>query len=105
MREDLWRDLRALRETHGTTIVLTTHLMDEAEACDRVAILDGGRVVLSGRPRDLTAALGGDIITIETDRADAAGRAASASDSRCRRPSWMASCGSNAIAPTSSSAR
>ncbi len=69
-RGDLWRDLRRLRETHGTTIVLTTHLMDEAETCDRVAILDGGQIVVSGRPRDLTAALGGDIITIETDRAD-----------------------------------
>ena len=68
-REDLWRDLRALREAQGTTVVLTTHLMDEAEACDRVAILDSGRVVLSGRPGDLTAALGADIITIESDRA------------------------------------
>jgi ABC-2 type transport system ATP-binding protein len=67
VREDLWRDLRALREAQGTTIVLTTHLMDEAEACDRVAILDSGRVVLSGRPRDLTSALGGDIITIDAD--------------------------------------
>jgi ABC-2 type transport system ATP-binding protein len=67
-RADLWRDLRALREAQGTTIVLTTHLMDEAEACDRVAILDSGRVVLSGRPGDLTAALGGDILTIDSDR-------------------------------------
>jgi ABC-2 type transport system ATP-binding protein len=71
VRADLWRDLRALRETQGTTIVLTTHLMDEAEACDRVAILDSGRVVLSGRPGDLTAALGGDILTIDSDRPDA----------------------------------
>jgi ABC-2 type transport system ATP-binding protein len=70
VREELWRDLRALREAHGTTVVLTTHLMDEAEACDRVAVLDSGRVVLSGRPPDLTSALGGDIITIETDRAE-----------------------------------
>jgi ABC-2 type transport system ATP-binding protein len=68
VRADLWRDLRALREAQGTTIVLTTHLMDEAEACDRVAILDSGRVVLSGRPGDLTAALGGDILTIDSDR-------------------------------------
>jgi ABC-2 type transport system ATP-binding protein len=70
VRADLWRDLRALREAQGTTIVLTTHLMDEAEACDRVAILDNGRVVLSGRPRDLTAALGGGILTIDSDRPD-----------------------------------
>jgi ABC-2 type transport system ATP-binding protein len=71
VRADLWRDLRALREAQGTTIVLTTHLMDEAEACDRVAILDSGRVVLSGRPGDLTSALGGAILTIESDRPDA----------------------------------
>jgi ABC-2 type transport system ATP-binding protein len=71
VRGDLWRDLRVLREAQGTTIVLTTHLMDEAEACDRVAILDGGRLVLSGRPGDLTTALGGDILTIESDRPDA----------------------------------
>ena len=71
MRADLWRDLRALREAQGTTIVLTTHLMDEAEACDRVAILDSGRVVLSGRPGDLTSALGGEILTIDSDRPDA----------------------------------
>jgi ABC-2 type transport system ATP-binding protein len=71
LRADLWRDLRALREAQGTTIVLTTHLMDEAEACDHVAILDSGRLVLSGRPGDLTAALGGDILTIESDRPDA----------------------------------
>ena len=70
VREELWRDLRTLREASGTTIVLTTHLMDEAEACDRVAILDGGEVVLSGRPSDLTAALGGDILTIESERAE-----------------------------------
>jgi ABC-2 type transport system ATP-binding protein len=70
VRADLWRDLRELREAQGTTIVLTTHLMDEAEACDRVAILDSGRLVLSGRPGDLTAALGGDILTIDSDRPD-----------------------------------
>ena len=103
-REDLWRDLRALREATAPPIVLTTHLMDEAEACDRVAILDGGRIVLSGRPRDLTAALGGDIIAIETDRAEHWPRA-SASGSRCRRRSWTASSASSATAPTSSSAQ
>jgi ABC-2 type transport system ATP-binding protein len=75
VREDLWRDLRELRARLGTTIVLTSHLMDEAAACDRVALLDRGRVVLEGRPDDLTAALGGDVITIEArDPASLAGR-------------------------------
>jgi ABC-2 type transport system ATP-binding protein len=68
VREELWRDLRSLRDRDGTTVALTTHMMDEAGACDRVAILDRGRVVLSGRPSELTAALGGEILTIETDR-------------------------------------
>jgi ABC-2 type transport system ATP-binding protein len=66
VRDELWRDLRALRAETGTTIVLTTHLMDEAAACDRVALLDRGRIVLEGRPDDLTAALGGEILTIES---------------------------------------
>jgi ABC-2 type transport system ATP-binding protein len=70
IRETLWRDLRRLRESAGTTIVLTTHLMDEAAGCDRVALLDRGRLVLEGRPDDLTAQLGGDVITIETAAAD-----------------------------------
>jgi ABC-2 type transport system ATP-binding protein len=70
VREELWRDLRALGDGQGTTIVLTTHLMDEAEACDRVAILDRGRIVVSGRPSDLTRALGGEILTIEADEPD-----------------------------------
>jgi len=65
VREDLWRDLKGLRTAMGTTLVLTTHLMDEAAACDRVALLDRGRVVLEGQPDDLTSALGGDVITIE----------------------------------------
>ena len=65
VREELWRDLKGLRTAMGTTLVLTTHLMDEAAACDRVALLDRGRLVLEGRPDDLTSALGGDVITIE----------------------------------------
>jgi ABC-2 type transport system ATP-binding protein len=65
VRQALWRDLRELRASAGTTIVLTTHLMDEAAGCDRVALLDHGRIVLEGRPDELTARLGGDVITIE----------------------------------------
>jgi ABC-2 type transport system ATP-binding protein len=74
VRDDLWRVLRTLRDASGTTIVLTTHLMDEAAACDRVAILDRGRIVVAGRPTDLTHALGGEVISIESD--DLAGLAA-----------------------------
>ena len=75
VRADLWRDLASLRATLGTTVVFTTHLMDEAAGADRVALLDRGRVVLEGRPDELTAALGGEIVIIETgDAADLAAR-------------------------------
>ena len=63
-RRDLWEQLVALRARHGTTVVLTTHLMDEAALCDRVAILDAGRLVAVGRPSDLVAQVGGDVIWI-----------------------------------------
>jgi len=70
VREEIWADLRSLVAEGQTTIVLTTHLLDEAAGCDRVAILDAGRIVASGRPDALTASVGGDIITIETTGAD-----------------------------------
>jgi ABC-2 type transport system ATP-binding protein len=70
-RRDLWNQLVSLRDRHGTTIVLTTHLMDEAALCDRVAILDRGRLVASGPPASLTADVGGDVIWIATADAEA----------------------------------
>jgi ABC-2 type transport system ATP-binding protein len=69
-RRDLWTQLSALRERRGTTIVLTTHLMDEASLCDRVAILDAGRLVTMGRPADLTSEVGGDVVWITTPEAE-----------------------------------
>jgi ABC-2 type transport system ATP-binding protein len=69
-RRDLWRDLARVRTQLGTTVVMTTHLLDEAAACDRVVILDRGRLVLDGRPGDLTAAIGSEVVTIETADAE-----------------------------------
>jgi ABC-2 type transport system ATP-binding protein len=63
-RREMWRDLQRLREQRGTTIILTTHLMDEASGCDRVAILDGGRVVALGTPAALVAGIGGDVVVL-----------------------------------------
>ncbi len=64
-REHIWEHIRRLRETRGTTLVLTTHYMDEADRlCDRLAIIDHGKIVASGTPRDLKAALGGDIVIV-----------------------------------------
>jgi ABC-2 type transport system ATP-binding protein len=70
-RRDLWAQLAALRGRRGTTIVLTTHLMDEAAVCDRVGIIDAGRLVGVGRPADLTAAVGGDVVWIAAADAEA----------------------------------
>jgi ABC-2 type transport system ATP-binding protein len=56
-RRNLWELVRAIRE-RGTTVLLTTHYLDEAEAlCDRVAIMDGGRIVALDSPPSLIAAL------------------------------------------------
>ncbi len=63
-RRDLRDDLKSLREREGTTVVLTTHLMDEAAGCDRVAILHEGRLVAMGAPAVLTAEVGGDVVQI-----------------------------------------
>ncbi len=54
----------------GVTIFLTTHLMDEAEPCDRVAIVDRGRLVDIDNPAALCRSIGGDVITFETDTPD-----------------------------------
>jgi len=59
-------------------VILTTHLMDEAAACDRVAILDAGRLVAIDAPETLTASIGGDVVLVKTR--DAAGLAARVSE-------------------------
>jgi ABC-2 type transport system ATP-binding protein len=63
-RREVWQHLQTLRQRDGTTIMLTTHLMDEGASCDRVGILHEGRLVAIGAPDTLTQAIGGDVITI-----------------------------------------
>jgi ABC-2 type transport system ATP-binding protein len=59
-RETVWQHIEALRSQYGTTILLTTHYMDEAESlCTRVAIMRNGRLVALGSPEELKASLGG----------------------------------------------
>ena len=65
-RSHIWDYLRALRRSEGITIFMTTHYMDEAEFCDRIAIIDMGRIVALGTPDELKARVGGDVITIVT---------------------------------------
>lgn len=65
-RRELWDHLTRLRDQDGVTVLLTTHLMDEAAGCNRLALLDRGRLVAHGSPEGLTAEIGGDIISIRT---------------------------------------
>lgn len=63
-RADLWQYLTRLRAESGVTVVLTTHLLEEAERADRIAILDQGNVVALDTPENLRASVGGSAITI-----------------------------------------
>src|SRR3984957_3388118 len=65
-RHDLWRYLRGLKEER-VTVLVTTHLMEEAERCDQLGILDHGRLVALDTPLALRATLGGDYVTVHCD--------------------------------------
>lgn len=65
-RRDFWDSLFALTE-QGTTLLVSTHYMDEAERCHRLAILERGRLVADGSPRELMAALPGPVLLVECD--------------------------------------
>ena len=69
-RFQMWDDFERLRTDFGVTVVLTTHLMEEADRCDRLAILNLGRVVLQGAPEALKAGIGSEIVYIETASPD-----------------------------------
>jgi ABC-2 type transport system ATP-binding protein len=64
-RRDFWESLFALVD-RGTTILVSTHYMDEAERCHALAILDDGRLVAAGAPRDLAERIGAVVLEIET---------------------------------------
>jgi ABC-2 type transport system ATP-binding protein len=68
-RSDLWCYLEQLRQTRGVTVVMTTHLLEEAEKADRLGILDAGRLVALATPDQLRATIGGNAVTIATDDA------------------------------------
>jgi ABC-2 type transport system ATP-binding protein len=76
-RANLWQHIRALREERGTTVFLTTHYLDEADAlCDRILVIDAGRIVASGTPDQLKSEVGGDVLTVTAERPDQAGEVA-----------------------------
>jgi ABC-2 type transport system ATP-binding protein len=65
-RSSIWGYIRALQETEGTTIFMTTHYMDEAELCDRIAIMDRGEIVVLDTPGVLKASVGADRVALGT---------------------------------------
>ncbi len=67
-RAAIWKDLARLRRERQLSVLLTTHYLEEADRLsDRLAIVDHGRVVIEGTPRDLKAQIQGDVITLEID--------------------------------------
>src|SRR6185503_10116313 len=84
-RRHIWQYLMKLRQQEGVTMFMTTHYMEEAEHCDRIAVIDHGTIVALDTPENLKRLVGGDIITVRTsDDARAAARlkAARGADSR-----------------------
>jgi ABC-2 type transport system ATP-binding protein len=65
-RIDLWQFLQDIRRTDGTTILVTTHLMDEAEHCSRLAIMEKGTMLACNTPAAMKEAIGGDVITLSS---------------------------------------
>jgi ABC-2 type transport system ATP-binding protein len=64
-RAGLWKHLERLNKQEGLTIFLTTHYMEEADRlCDRLAIIDHGKIIAEGSPTNLKSQLGGDVITL-----------------------------------------
>ncbi|MGH9678073.1 MAG: ATP-binding cassette domain-containing protein [Candidatus Acidiferrum sp.] len=64
-RIDLWQYLKILRDEERVSVLITTHLMEEAERCDRLAILSHGERVALGTPAELKSEIGGDVMVIE----------------------------------------
>ncbi|MFT3694784.1 MAG: ATP-binding cassette domain-containing protein [Kofleriaceae bacterium] len=72
-RANLWTHIKQLRDRDHTTILLTTHYLDEADAlCDRILIIDHGKIVASGSPAELKRRISGDLVTFEVDDLDRA---------------------------------
>src|SRR4030065_870606 len=65
-RANLWEFIVELPNKHNVTIFMTTHYMEEAEVCDRIAIIDNGKIITLGSPDELKKTIGGDVIYIRT---------------------------------------
>jgi len=65
-RTNLWEFITELPKKHDVTIFMTTHYMEEAEVCDRIAIIDKGKIIAIGSPEELKRTVGGDVVYIRT---------------------------------------
>lgn len=75
-RRQIWAYVEQMKVQFGMTLFVTTHYMEEADAlCDRVAIIDRGQIRAVGRPAELKAAIGGDLVNLELDGAEAQAKA------------------------------
>ena len=68
-RRDLSRHVETLRDTEGVTILLTTHILEEADRCDRLVLLHEGNIVAQGTPAELRRSIGGDVVVLEAAEA------------------------------------
>jgi len=70
-RDSIWKYIKNMAETERTTIMLTTHYMEEADLmCDKIAIIDHGKIIKEGTPDSLKRSLGGDIVYVKAPKID-----------------------------------
>ncbi|MDH4231196.1 MAG: ATP-binding cassette domain-containing protein [Nitrospirota bacterium] len=65
-RSNLWEFITKLPKQHNVTVFMTTHYMEEAEVCDKIAIIDRGKIIKMGTPAELKKVIGGDVIYLKT---------------------------------------
>ncbi len=65
-RVHVWEFIKKLKRSEGNTVFMTTHYMDEAEACDRISIIDNGKIIACAGPAELKASINGDTIYLKT---------------------------------------
>ena len=67
-RANIWEYIKLLKKEYGMTLFMTTHYLEEADAlCDRIAIIDHGKILVTGSPDELKSKLGGDIVTLSVN--------------------------------------
>lgn len=67
-RRQIWQFLDTLRQREETTLFVTTHYLEEAETCDRVGIIDHGRLIALGTPEELKQAFKGDVVQVRSEK-------------------------------------